>query len=149
MGWFFSNPEPEWVTVGTYEPGDEENAEVEVLNDCCTLKAVTELTGQRSWPMRIIDHIRGNHGTDNHAGFALFEQHAPVTGHDEADVTTYNDGSLSISSERGEFELEPNEKIVVTYTTRPGYGHSECISASDFGYYAQHYDIQHIFTRDV
>lgn len=130
-----------WLTGGT-EP------EPEVIEDACTILAVQDLIEDKNWqPRAIIEHVKQNHGMLNDS-FDLVEHYAPVASHNSCSIDPYEDGGLSISSERGDYELEPEDRLVVTYETTPGRGHSECIRASEFEDYASLYTIKHIFTRE-
>ena len=117
------------------------------IYNACTILAIEELIEDQDWqPREIAEHVQQNQGMLN-SSFVLIAQHAPVLSHNESEVDAYDDGSLHISSENGEYELEAEEKLVVTYETGPGRGHSACIQASEFEQYAEKHEIRHLFTR--
>jgi hypothetical protein len=142
LNWLFGAHEeenPDGVSV--FEPTEEE----ETIDNACTLLAADELTGQNqhSWHPDVIGHIKANKGVTDPG---LIEKHAAVVSHSHSEITCYEDGSLLIESERGAYDLDPDEKLIITYSTSPGRGHSVCISAEEFDAYARRHEITHIFT---
>jgi hypothetical protein len=140
---FGSSESKDGVSVGR-EDNQQGSDQYEVIDHACVLVAVNSLTGQDDWSPEVIEHIKQNAGVTDPG---LIEKHSGVIPHASSEVTCYGDGSILIESERGTYELESDERLIIAYATGPGRCHSVCIQASEFEGYVTRHEVTHIYTQ--